>query len=1474
MDRLRSKKYEVGVTAKLDDKDAKTKLDSLTRDRKVGIVADAETRTAADDLALLTRRRSVNIGATVDEGGALARLAALVTDHTVRLIVDLIDTEALSRLTELTRERTVRLLADADTRVAAADLDLLTRPRTTRITADADTRTAADDLALLTRARMARITADADTRAAADDLALLTRNRTVNVRVDVDGSALGILAGLGGAAGSAGMLSSQFARLAAAALAALPTVASLGQSIISMGPAAAIAVPALGGLVTAVGTLALGLSGVGAAFKAAGSASGQGGASAVSAARAVAAAQLNVVRAARSLKEAQQDAARQIVDAQKRVKGAAEDVRDAEVKAAADRQAALRRVADAERNLTDAVKDARQAEEDLTEARKAATEQLEDLNNRLVDAQLDQRQAVLDVQDAEKNLAAVKAKGAKATAQELEEAQLGYDRATQRLKEQQTETARLQDETAAANTAGVEGSEAVKAAHEKVADAQRTVGDRTRDVRDAQTEAAKAAKDGAESVRDAQQKLADAQQGVADAQVAASRQVRSAQESLADAQRAVNAAQSQGAATTNKYADAMAKLSPNARDFVTSVRAMGPAFSALKMDVQDRLFRGLGDSVTRLGAAAMPALRIGLGGMADVLNRMAVNLLDTFTKLGNQGLLTKMFRGFTDGMAPLTKVPGQLGQAFVQLSVAASPAFKRITTAMAGESNKISKKLTDAFESGRLEGAIDHAITLGKKFGRVLGDAFGALKNILGAAAAGGGGALGAIADAFAELRRITGLPEMKESLTTIFRSFHDIAEVVVSVVGSALKNLVPIAAPFADMISGIADKVKGPLMGFFGWLGDHQTLVGSVASGVLAIVAGMKLWALATGILTGAQALLTAVMSANPIGVVVLALAGLAAGLAYAWKNSETFRSIVTGVWDGIKTAFSATADWINKWIIQPFQHLYDVLVGHSIIPDLVHSIVGWFTQLWTNTKKLFTDLKNWIVGTWNSVWNAARSKWDGFWSGLKSAISGAWNTVKNGVSSMKTAVTNTWSSLWNGARDKMSAIFSTISSKITSFKNGVKSAFSTLRDGLGSIWDGIKSKLATPVKWVIGHVYNQGIRKMWNDIAGKISSKIKLPEVPLNFNTGGVVPGGRSNKDTVPAMLAPGERVLSNAQVDHLGGHRGIDAMLGKDHPTGTGGNPTSAQERKRHQPAQGFVDGGILGKVTSSIGGAISSAASWTKDLVLGGLKAAAQKALTALVRPLIGRIPASGIGGLMRGLSNKAVDGMLGWFGSEDKKAVGGPAVQRALSWAKSQAGLPYQWAGNGNPSWDCSGFMSAIESVIRGERPHRRWATGAFPPGTSGWVRNLNSPFMVGITNAGVGHTAGTIAGVNVESRGGDGLVVGKRARGYKDSLFTSQWGFAPATKYDSGGLLQPGATLAVNKTGRPEAVLTAEEHEAFRSIVTGLHAGGTAGVTIEKIEFTVNSLTMPSAAEKRKFVRDIVYDMKEELRKYEDSRRR
>lgn len=92
------------------------------------------------------------------------------------------------------------------------------------------------------------------------------------------------------------------------------------------------------------------------------------------------------------------------------------------------------------------------------------------------------------------------------------------------------------------------------------------------------------------------------------------------------------------------------------------------------------------------------------------------------------------------------------------------------------------------------------------------------------------------------------------------------------------------------------------------------QILVGVVAAlsaGILVANAAMKAYAAAQAIVkaataawTAVQWLLNAALSANPIGLVIVAIAALAAGLVIAYKRSETFREIVNAAFGAVKNA------------------------------------------------------------------------------------------------------------------------------------------------------------------------------------------------------------------------------------------------------------------------------------------------------------------------------------------------------------------------------------------------------------------------------------------------------------------------------------------------------------------------------------------------------------------------------------------
>lgn len=157
-----------------------------------------------------------------------------------------------------------------------------------------------------------------------------------------------------------------------------------------------------------------------------------------------------------------------------------------------------------------------------------------------------------------------------------------------------------------------------------------------------------------------------------------------------------------------------------------------------------------------------------------------------------------------------------------------------------------------------------------------------------------------------------------------------------------------------------------------------------------------------------------------------------------------------------------------------------------------------------------------------------------------------------------------------------------------------------------------------------------------------------------------------------------------------------------------------------------------------------------------------------------------------------------------------RAIGGPQVVETLnkkakyggfaeggtlrfgaaeSFARSNVGDPYVWGGVGPNGFDCSGFMSAITNVLLGRNPYSRiGSTASFP--WPGFKRGVGE-FTIGSTpeypGSDVGHMAGTLKGLNVESRGGEGVVIGSRARGYNDPGFTEIYHLGADGYYGGGG---------------------------------------------------------------------------------------
>jgi phage-related protein len=224
------------------------------------------------------------------------------------------------------------------------------------------------------------------------------------------------------------------------------------------------------------------------------------------------------------------------------------------------------------------------------------------------------------------------------------------------------------------------------------------------------------------------------------------------------------------------------------------------------------------------------------------------------------------------------------------------------------------------------------------------------------------------------------GLTPLQSIRDAILQTFGVDAATVFDDISATLTNIIGILTTFGENILtafGVdkkesVDGVKNAVTGFFDalrgvsdWIVENQGWLEPLIVGVLAMVAAFKVWTAVTTLLTIAQGILNAVMLANPIGIIILAIAGLVAAFVYLWKTNEKFRNIVLGVWNAVKGAV------IGVW---NFFKTLPTKFGNAL-KNLSTTIGEKFDDALATIKSIFTidtllDIgKDLISGLWNGI-------------------------------------------------------------------------------------------------------------------------------------------------------------------------------------------------------------------------------------------------------------------------------------------------------------------------------------------------------------------------------------------------------------------------------------------------------------------------------------------------------------------------
>ncbi|SKZ92882.1 Putative phage tail tape measure protein TMP [Mycobacteroides abscessus subsp. massiliense] len=333
--------------------------------------------------------------------------------------------------------------------------------------------------------------------------------------------------------------------------------------------------------------------------------------------------------------------------------------------------------------------------------------------------------------------------------------------------------------------------------------------------------------------------------------------------------------------------------------------------------------------------------------------------------------------------------------------------------------------------------------------------------------------------------------------------------------IGAALSG---IGAAFGRVLSAVGPALVAGLSNAVNLIVRFKDFLIPLVAGLVAYKTVMLAITVATKAWAAVQALLNIALTANPIGLITAAIAGLVAGIVVLYNRNETFRKIVQTTWAAIKTAISAVWNWLSTTVFPGLKLAFTAigtaatwLWNNAITPawNGIKSVIGVAWEVvsdifnnWVRVGQLVGQGAMWL---WN---NAIQPAWDG----IKNAISAAWDFV-------------------SPILDKFSAGWDAL-------KSGISSASSAIKDAVTSAFSGLAAVIKAPLKLLGTFLASIPSEVFGFQIPGadKLNSWGKSLQ---GFAAGGLVRGpGSGTSDSILAWLSNGEGVVTAKGMKHGAG------------------------------------------------------------------------------------------------------------------------------------------------------------------------------------------------------------------------------------------------------------------------------------------------------------------------------------------------
>lgn len=371
-------------------------------------------------------------------------------------------------------------------------------------------------------------------------------------------------------------------------------------------------------------------------------------------------------------------------------------------------------------------------------------------------------------------------------------------------------------------------------------------------------------------------------------------------------------------------------------------------------------------------------------------------------------------------------------------------------------------------------------------------------------------------------------LPKIKEFgsfiMSTVVPAGKNLAAILVPLAKDAVSAFVSLLPPVKAFGSFLAGTVVPAVVSFTGFLKNNATAVQAIVVGVTAAVVAFKAYQLglavagaATKAYTAVQAALNVVMALNPIGIVVLALVAIAAALVFAYKKSETFRNIVNGAFNAVKTGVVAVVNFFKALpgnISKAVGNLGTLLKtkGVSLIKGFITGYIGAYVAV----AKFFGGLALKVLGAIGNLAGTLVRKGadliNGLAKGYNNAIGAVASFFRGIAGRVLSAIGNLGRTLYSHGADLVQGLINGIAGKAGALLQKARDLAGSIKKTIGdALKIGSPSKVMIQYgKWVsdglaIGMQNVSGVKTAATGMAKAVEQGFTAPQLAIDGADGG---------------------------------------------------------------------------------------------------------------------------------------------------------------------------------------------------------------------------------------------------------------------------------------------------------------------------------------------------------------------------------